>query len=149
MLLELNFTLIFFAASFLVFIYLLNLTLFKPVGKIVEERKKFIEGEHQKAKDFSKEASDLIDSHKQRIKSARIEAQGIIHEVTNEGKKRKDGKVSALLTELNKEKEASLKKINEEKEVAMKKMEGEIKLLTDLITNKVIGTEGKTLVGSH
>ena len=149
MLLELNFTLVLFAASFLVFIYLLNLTLFKPLGKIIEERKNLIEGEHSKAKELFGNATSLIESYKQKIKSARIESQNLIQEAVNEGKKKRDEKVSVLMAELNKEKETSLKTINEEKDAAMKKLEGEIKQLTDLITNKVIGTEGKTLVGSH
>ena len=148
MLLELNFTLVLFAASFLVFIYLLNLTLFKPVGKIIEKRGNLIKGEHSKAKELLENATSLIESYKQKIKSARIESQSLLQEAVNEGKKKRDEKVLVLMTELNKDKETSLKKINEEKETAMKKMESEIKQLTDLITNKVIGSEGKTLVGS-
>ena len=149
MLLELNFTLVLFAASFLVFIYLLNLTLFKPMGNIIKDRKNLIEDEHSKAKGLLENASSLIEAYTKKIKSARIESQHLIQEAINEGKKKRDEKVSTLMAELNKEKEASLKKINEEKEAAMKKMEGEIKQLTDLITNKVLGTKGKTLVESH
>ncbi len=148
MLLELNFTLVLFAASFLVFIYLLNLTLFKPVGKVIEKRRNLVESEHSKAKESLENVTSLIESYKQKIKSARIESQSLLQEAVNEGKKKRDEKVSVLMAELNKEKETSLKKINEEKETAMKKMEGEIKQLTDLITNKVIGSEGKTLVRS-
>ena len=57
MLLEMNFTLVLFAVSFLIFIYLLNSALFKPVGKVIEERKNLIDGEYSKAKEFTQKAN--------------------------------------------------------------------------------------------
>ncbi len=149
MLLELNFTLILFGASFLVFIYLLNLTLFKPVGKIIQKRKELIEGDYLEAKDFTEEATGLLESYTKQIKLARKEAQNIIQEAINQAQKSKQERINILLVSLNKEKEEALKQIKKEQEVALKQLEGQINLLTDLITNKVLGIGGKTLVGSH
>ncbi|OGI20379.1 MAG: hypothetical protein A3B68_02520 [Candidatus Melainabacteria bacterium RIFCSPHIGHO2_02_FULL_34_12] len=149
MLLELNFTLVLFAISFLVFIYLVNLTLYKPVGEIVEKRKNLIEGEYLEAKNSSEAASKLLENYKTQMKSARHTAQGLIEDGINEAKKKKEEKINALLAELNKEKDKSIKLIREEQNEAMKQMESKIKALTELITNKVLGSGEKTLVRAH
>ncbi len=146
MLLELNFTLILFAASFLVFIYFLNLTLFKPVGKVIEKRKELIEGEHLQAKDLRDEANKLLDNYTKQIKLARQESQGLIQESINQTQKIKQEKINVITTELSKEKEEALKQIKKEQEIALKQLEAQINLLKDLITNKVLGTGEKTLV---
>ena len=149
MLLEINFTLVLFAISFLIFIYLLNLTLYKPVGEVIEERKNLIDGECQKAKDLTTRANEMLENYKNQIKSVKQLAQNIIQKVVNEAQETKNKKISLVISELNKEKEEALKQLQEEEKNAIKKLEGEIKMLTDLITSKILGTGDKTLVGSH
>ena len=148
MLLELNFTLILFAASFLIFIYLLNLTLYKPVGEIIEDRKKLINGDYSKSKELTVQASHLLENYSAKMKSARIDAQNIIQEAVFQAQVVKNEKVSILLASLAKEKEIAIKQIEEEQKAVMKQLESQIKALTDLITSKVLGEEEKTLVGS-
>ena len=149
MLLEINFTLILFAATFLVFIYLLNLTLYKPVGEIIESRKRLIDGEYAHAKELTQRANEILENYKIKIKSARHEAHTVIQNITNQAQKSKEEKISQLLVTLNKKKEESFREIQEEKKIVMQKLEKEIKVLTDLITNIILGTGEKTLVSSH
>ena len=149
MLLEINFTLILFAISFLIFIYLLNLTLYKPVGEIIDTRKNLIDGEYGKGKELTQRANEMLENYKNKIKGTKHESHIIIQDATKQAQKSKEEKISQLLVTLNKEKEESFKKIEEEKKIAMQKLEKEIKILTDLITNKILGTGEKTLVSSH
>ena len=149
MLLELNFTLVIFALSFLIFIYLSNLTLYKPVGKIIDARKSLIDSEYAKAKECTSSAGNILENYKTQIKSARQEAQIITQEAINQAQKIKSEKISVLISSLTKEKEDALKQIQEEKDKAVKSLEDEIKTLTSLITSKVLGMEEKTLVSSH
>jgi len=141
MLLELNFTLVVFALSFLVFVYLLNLTLYKPVGEIIEKRKELVESDLNKASSSAKEADECIQSYKSQIKQARLDSQSIIQESIKKIEKIKQEKISNLLTALSKEKEEALKKIKEEEKSTMQKLEGEIQILTELITNQILGKE--------
>src|SRR3990167_4317925 len=149
MLLEMNFTLVLFAISFLVFIYLLNMTLFKPVGKVIEERKNLIDGDYSKAKEFAQKANEMLESYKKEIKSARLSAQNILQEAISQAQKQKQEKILVLMESLTKEKESALKQLMEEKKETMKKLEEKINILTELITNKIIGRGEKTLIGSH
>lgn len=148
MLLEINFTLVLFAVSFLIFIYLLNLTLYKPVGGIIEKRKNLIDSEYKAAKELTENANNLLESYKNQIKTARHEAQNTIQGAINEAAKKKQEKISLLNVTLVKEKETAQKQIQEEQKVAMKQIESQIKTLTDLITKKVLGMEG-SLIGTH
>lgn len=150
MLLELNFTLILFALSFLIFINLLNLTLYRPVGKTIEKRKSIIDGDFTQAKELTEEANQMLENYKKEIKAARTTAHNIIEESVLNAQKIRDEKISALISELAKEKKAALKQIEIERANTMKQVEEKIKMLTDLITSKVLGSsEEKTLVRSH
>ena len=148
MLLEINFTLIFFAVSFLIFIYLLNLTLYKPVGEVIEKRKGLIDGEYTKAKELTDTANKILDNYKKQIKSARFEAQNIIQETIKEEQKKKEEKITLLMTDLNKEKEKALKQIKEEQINILNQLQKELTALAELITAKILGGQ-KSLVGTH
>ena len=151
MLLEINFTLVLFAISFLMFIYLLNLTLYKPVGKVIEARKTQIDGEYAKAKELTKTANELLEAYKSKIKTARHETQVIVNEAIKLGQKKRGEKISLLMDSLIKEKDIALKQMYEEKEAVMKQLQSQLKTLTDLITSKVLGMGNmeKDLVGTH
>ncbi|MBI2995858.1 MAG: hypothetical protein HYY52_04045 [Candidatus Melainabacteria bacterium] len=146
--LEINFTLVLFALSFLVFIYLLNLTLYKPVGTIVEARKNLINGEYKRAKELTENANKILEDYNHRIKEARKLAHNTIEESITQASSKKEEKISILVSDLNKEKEGALKQLEKDQKEALKALEGEIKVLTDLITNKILGTE-KNLVRTN
>lgn len=146
--LEINFTLVIFAFSFLVFIYLLNLTLYKPVGKLIEARKELIERDYDRAKNLSEEAKGTLENYTKKIKEAKHSSQVLIQEAINETNKKKEEKLLSFINVLTKEKEAALKKIGEEKEKSMKELQKELVHLTEFITNKVLGME-KDLVRTH
>ena len=149
MLLEINFTMVIFAVSFLVFIYLLNLTLYKPLGKVIEDRKNLITSDYEEAKRLSDNASQLLESYKKQIQLARLGAHNIIQESINKTQKEKEKKISVLMSSLNKGKEEELEKLQIEQKEVMKQLETKLKTLSELITTKILGSEEKTLVSSH
>lgn len=149
MLLEINFTMVIFAASFLMFIYLLNLTLYKPVGKVIEDRKSLITSDYSKAKGLSDDASQLLGNYKKQIQLARLDAHNIVQEFIDKAQKDKERKIAVLVSSLNKEKEEELEKLQIEQREIMKQLETKLKTLSDLITTKILGSEEKTLVSSH
>ncbi len=148
MLLELNFTLIVFAISFLIFVNLLNLTLFKPVGEVIDKRKGLVDNDLNKASSLALEAQENIQSYQSQIKQARIDSQNIVHEGVKQAEKFKQEKISALISTLVKDKEDAIKKLREEEKNVMAKLDTEIKSLTELITSQILGKE-KDFVGSR
>ena len=136
-----DWTMVFFALSFLIFIFLLNLTLFKPVGKIIEKRKSLIDTEYAKAKESNKLGNEMLEDHKEKIKEAHHEASIITNQAVRDSERIKSEKIHALSINLQKEKEQALKKIKEEEKIAQKELEGKIKTLVDLIMTKIIRQE--------
>lgn len=146
MLLEVNLTMILFAISFLVFIYLLNFTLYKPVGKIVEDRKNLIEGSYEKSKEYASDASKIFETYEKKIKEARQEAKKIIEDIIYVAKAEKAERVSSLVKTLVKEKEQAVVEIQKELQIKKEALQSKIHELKDLITEKILGGD---LVGTH
>ena len=141
--LQIDFTLVFFAASFLVFIFLLDLVLYKPVGRVIEARKDLVEGGFSQSKELSEKADELMEKYKAALKRARIESQNLIQEVVLQAQKLKEEKIQKLVEELNKDKEVVLTQIKKEKEAANKEIVNKINILTELITAIVLGAGGE------
>lgn len=146
--LEINFTIVLFAISFLIFVNLLNFTLFIPVGKIIEERKNLIDGDYTKASTFSNNAKATLENYSAQIKQARKEAQSIIEKVVAESQKTKQEKISEVISGLQKEKDEAIKKVKQEEQTSLTELENKIKSISELITNKVLGMEN-SLVGTR
>ena len=71
---EINFTLLIQAANFLLLIFLLNVVLYKPILKILEEREHRIDGQQAEAKKITDDSQALIDEYNRKLHEAKIEA---------------------------------------------------------------------------
>jgi F-type H+-transporting ATPase subunit b len=87
---EVNATLVIFAFFFLVFIYLLNEIVLKPVGQTIERRKAIIQEDYDSARGYSGEGETVIRSYQERLHEARGEAQKIIHDSVASAQRKRD-----------------------------------------------------------
>ena len=86
-----NATLIFQAVTFLVLMVILDKMLFKPVLRILDERKARTEGRRQNAAEAEKQAETIWEDYETKIAQARSEAEAVRAELVKQG----DGNVSA------------------------------------------------------
>ncbi len=125
--------------NFLVLLFVLNLVLYKPIRKVLLDRKAKIEGMQKEAK---KASSDLVageDAYKDGLKVARtkgLEEKGtFIDEASKEEKE--------ILDKINKQAQANLVKIRQqvadETEQARKSLEGEVEIYAKAIGEKILG----------
>ena len=125
--------------NFLVLLFMLNLVLYKPIRKVMLERKAKIKGMRQKAK---KADSDLVageEAYKDGLKVARTEGlkekETFIDEASEEEKE--------ILDKINKKAQANLAQIREqvakETEQARKSLEGEVEVYARTIGEKILG----------
>ena len=125
--------------NFLVLLFMLNLVLYKPIRKVMLERKAKIKGMRQKAK---KAASDLVageEDYKEGLRVARTEGlkekETFIDEASKEEKE--------ILDKINKKAQANLALIREqvakETEQARKALEGEVEVYAKTIGEKILG----------
>lgn len=77
--LEINGTLIAVLINFLLLIWLLNYFLYKPINKILSERKEYIESTLKAANEKQRDADALKAEYEGNIKNAKAESQKIIN----------------------------------------------------------------------
>jgi F-type H+-transporting ATPase subunit b len=125
--------------NFLVLLYVLNLVLYRPIRKVLLERKAKIEGMQAGAQ---KAASDLVageDAYKNGLKNARTEGlqkkDTFIEEASGEEKE--------IIDRINKKAQANLaeikKQVADETEQARKSLEGEVEAYAKAIGEKILG----------
>ncbi len=125
--------------NFLVLLFVLNLVLYKPIRKVILDRKAKIKGMQKKAE---KAASDLVsgeEAYKDGLKVARTEGlkekETFIDEASEEEKE--------ILDKINKKAQANLVQIREqvakETEQARKSLEGEVEIYARAIGEKILG----------
>ena len=86
---EFNATFLICAISFIVFVFIMNQILYKPVAKIVSEREEYIKNNEQKASDARNEADVLIKDREEKIQNANKEAGKLIFDKSNSAKEEK------------------------------------------------------------
>ena len=125
--------------NFLVLLFMLNLVLYKPIRKVLLERKAKIEGMQNGAE---KAASDLVageDAYKNGLKQARAEGlkskEAFVEEASKEEKE--------IIDQINKKAQANLaeikKQVADETDQARKSLEGEIEAYANAIGEKILG----------
>ena len=83
---EFNATFLICAISFIVFVFIMNQILYKPVAKIVSERERYIAENEKSAISDNEKANILIKDKEEKVQSANKEAGKIILDKSNDAK---------------------------------------------------------------
>ncbi len=125
--------------NFIFLIWILNLVLYKPIRKILIQRKGKVEGIEQEIETFNSNASEKVSSFKSGIKEARNtgveDKKKLITEANDEEKK--------IVAEINSKYQAELasvrKKIVKDAESARVALQKELDVFADSISEKILG----------
>ena len=71
---NLDWTLFLQFANFLVLLFLLNLLLYRPLSRIMEERDQTVQGGHQRAKDLENQIEAKMAAYREKLQSAKSKA---------------------------------------------------------------------------
>lgn len=141
MLFELNGTFVIFIGSFLIFMWLLNEIMLKPVGRVMEKRASLIEGDIQAGKDSRAEAEKLLHDYESHLKKIRHEAQAVIASSTEEANRSRQETLSKVSAAGRTKLEEAKASIAAERETLIDALVAEEKELVETITRKVLGDE--------
>ena len=83
----LNGTYVIFITLFLVFIYLLNEIMLKPVGKVMDKRRAKMQENLDTATACTQEAQKILTDYQAKLHTSRLEAQAIIQAALNTAQK--------------------------------------------------------------
>lgn len=90
MLLEFDGTFIFALISFIIFVGLMNLILYRPVTKIINERQKFYDKNRETVLASKQKADDTIKGREAEILNAKLEASKMLQDVQESVKLNKE-----------------------------------------------------------
>lgn len=137
---ELSSVILTLIATFILFLGLRKL-LYKPVSKILNDRKENIKNEIDGAKEIRQEAMKLKDEYEARIAEARQETQEIIESGRKRGEEVKESIVTEAKEEANSIIEKAKKEIEAEKEKALLDIKTQSGEMAILIASKIIQEE--------
>lgn len=140
---EFNATFIVAFISFIIFTFIMNIILYKPINDIVSKRKNYIDTNYDKAKDNSEKTKTILEDRKNQLAKARLGAKedvdkkiGLIknqrEEITLKAQKE-----AKELVEQNR-----LQSINSSNE-ARETLKVEIKNLAQMISDRFLNPEEK------
>ena len=138
---DFNATLPLMAIQFILLTVVLTFLFYKPVSKVIDERETYITGNLSQASEKLVKADELYKQSDEQLKTARLNAQGIIASSEKEakdavaleiGQARTDA--ANLIAQTNKELEA-------QKSLALEKLETQVDELSQLIKEKLLGKE--------
>ena len=136
---ELNWSIFIQMINFLLLIFILNIVLYKPILKILNERETKILDAQNKIKELSDETSKLISNYNNKLQEAKVAA------VTekNNAKKSAVDKANSIIEESRIEAEDYILKmkqqISQEIETARKEFEPELEKIGLTIAEQVLG----------
>lgn len=136
---ELNGTLPIFVVSFLLFMFVLDAILLKPVAKVIELRDERIKADIESGKSSREQAQQLLAKYEQDLRDIRDKAQKLIAETSDKANKDRLAEIGRLQkqgqTQLNEAKEA----IEAERAGLIDALVAQERELVELITQKVLG----------
>ncbi|MCL4533427.1 MAG: ATP synthase F0 subunit B [Deltaproteobacteria bacterium] len=130
--------LLFEAASFLIFTYLLNLFLFKPIRKILKERESILSSHKVNKENFEDLTKKLYESAEQEKNKLKIEINGIRESYKKEGLAEAHRVVDEARKKASKNLAEALKNFDKEKNDLIKDYMLKSEEIADLISKKII-----------
>jgi F-type H+-transporting ATPase subunit b len=141
MLFQLNGTLVVFVVSFLIYMWLLNEIMLKPVGRVMAERQKFIEKEIEAGRGGHLEAGKLQTQYEDDLKKIRGEAQAVIAKTTDEANGHRTEELGKIAKAGQAKVEQAKQDIDAERAQLIDALVAEERELVETITRKVLGDE--------
>jgi len=121
-----------------VMVAVLNLTLLKPINKILEDRDKYILGKVDEAKTILQTSEQKIDEYHEALHEARTEGYQLIEKVRTQAVKEKDEKVRTFREQTSREITAGIDATHLQEQMVKKELESQAEALGSMITAQIL-----------
>lgn len=127
--------------NFLIMIAVLNKFLYKPILKVLDDRKATIQGDLNEAQQSKVDAEEIKQEYQEQLKGARRESQEIITRATKLGDESKESLIRQAKLETEKISAKAKEDIEREKSKAISEVRDEVANLSISIAEKILGQE--------
>ncbi|MDY6084099.1 MAG: F0F1 ATP synthase subunit B [Dialister sp.] len=135
---ELNGTLLFSILNFLILVAVLGHFCYKPLLKVMEDRKNRIKGDLDHAATAKADAAKLKGELEAQLADARVTAQGIVDQAVKEAKVQAQAQIDEAREVIEKEKEMAARQIQRERKDALEDLRDQVAVLSCDIASKII-----------
>lgn len=136
---EFNATFLVSFVSFIVFVILMNQILYRPLDKIVKERRQFVDGNYNDAKTANEKATALIKDRADRIAKAGSDARKAMVEITNKAKNEKAQVCANAKNVANEEVKAKKEELANTSNQVTDELKGHVVSIAETISSKILG----------
>lgn len=139
--LEFNGTLLIALISFVIFMFLMNMILYKPMLEIVEKRKRLL-AQNQKETDANRQQTQNLTNEKsEKLQEARFESRQIISEIVDEAKSKKNDIVAETTQNAQNRLQSTKNELSNEAQNLKNAVKNDVVELAQEILTKVTGRE--------
>ena len=135
---EFNATFIVAFISFVIFIFIMNMILYKPIYKIISERQKLIDDNYEAAKTNSSKSRVILEERDEKLVEAKASSRQKIATALEDANLTRSEKILVAKKEAKNTLENNKNLTNEEKEKAIQPLKDEIKNLAQMISDKIL-----------
>jgi len=138
---DFNATLPLMAIQFVLLTVVLTFIYFKPISKVIDDRENYINDNLTTASEKLIKANDLYNEYGEQLKTARVNAQGIIAQSEKEAKDVVALEINDARQDAAKLIERTNKELETQKSLALQQLETQVDELSQLIKEKLLGKE--------
>lgn len=135
---ELNGTLLWQIVNFVILCAILGHFAYKPMLKVLDDRKARIQNDLDSAASANADAQKLKESYEAQLREAQIKAQEVVSKAVKEAQVQAQAQIDAAREAIAKEKEAATRQIERERAEALDDLKAQVAALSCDIASKII-----------
>lgn len=139
--LHLDMSIIYTLVNMLLLYALFRIFLFKPLNRVLDQRRATVQSSLDQAEDSARQAAALERQYQEKIQLAQGEAEDIIRQAKEQAAQIRQQMQKQTQEEIEQQKEKFRRQMALERETAMKESRGEIAMLAMLAAAKILGRE--------
>lgn len=125
--------------SFLIFLFIMNILLYRPVRQMVAKRNKLILDQRQGIDKANQEAEQAVKEFEETLKNARIAGRRKFEEFKEDARQREKELLQKAYQEASEELARVRAEIQKEKEIALKELRDQIQVFSLEVAGKILG----------
>lgn len=135
---EINGTLLISILNFIILVAILGHFCYKPILKVMDDRKNRIKNDLDSAAQANADAAKLKADLESELSNAQVTAQGIVNKAVKEAQIQAQAQIDAAHAAIEKEKESATRQIEKERKEALEDLKTQVAALSCDIAAKII-----------
>jgi len=120
-------------------VFILNVTLFRPINKILEERERHTHGRSDEAREILKRVDNNVGKYEHSLREVRAEGYQLLERQRTEAMSLRQGELNALRGELAQTVEQEKSAIDTQAQQAQVSLEGDTRRIAGEISHQILG----------